>query len=107
VEPTPPESETLNWYTPEQRTPPVRCCLFVRLERKTDGRINFATSLWDPERGFLYHRLEDIALSGSGLFPSFYGVTHWALSERANEVKTDYAWLPPEQPDIPPTPLPL
>jgi hypothetical protein len=88
----PPDSETLKWYTPEERTPPARTCLFVRLERKTDGIINFATSVWDLERGFLYWRLEDIPFSGSGSFPSYYGVTHWALSERAKEAKTSYAW---------------
>jgi hypothetical protein len=84
--------ETLNWYTPDERTPPVRRCLFVRLERETDGVINFATSLYDAERGFLYSRLEDIPGSGSGVFPTFYTVTHWALSNAANEEETKYAW---------------
>ena len=90
--PDPLNSETLNWYTPEERTPPVERLLFVRCERKTDGMVNFATSIWDPERGFLYSRLEDIPHSGHGLFPTFYAVTHWALSNRANEAETTYAF---------------
>ena len=108
--PNPSNNETLEWYTPEERTPPVRSCLFVRLERATDGLVNFATSIYDPERGFLYWRLEDIpragASPGSGSFPSHYTVTHWALSERANETKTRYAWRLPKPPDLPIFPLP-
>jgi hypothetical protein len=92
-------SETLEWHTPQEVTPPVRSCLFVRLERLTDGLVNFATSIWDPERGFLYLRLEDVALSGHGLFPGGYSVTHWALSEQANQAGTNYAWV--EQPPPP------
>jgi len=105
------DKETLEWYTPEEGTPPVHCCLFVRLERATDGIINFATSIYDPERGFLYWRpMEDIPIAGnrpeSGIFPSYYVVTHWALSERANEAKTRYAWRLPKPPDLPPPPPP-
>jgi hypothetical protein len=85
-------SETLNWYTPDEQTPPGGSCLFVRLERVTDGLINFATSLYDAERGFLYLRLEDIPGSGSGVIPPSYLVTHWALSGAATEAGTKYAW---------------
>jgi hypothetical protein len=104
MEPNPSDSESLKWYRPEERTPPVRSCLFVRLERKTDGTINFATSVYDPEQGFLYLRLEDIPVSGHGFFPSYYAVTHWALSERTKEAKTVYAWLAEKERPIPPPP---
>lgn len=87
------DGETLNWYTPDEKTPPGGNCLFIRLERATDGLINFATSLYDAERGFLYLRLEDIPGSGSGVIPPHYIVTHWALSGAANEEGTKYAWL--------------
>jgi hypothetical protein len=104
MKPNSPDSETLKWHTPEEQTPPVRSCLFVRLERITDGLINFATSIYDPERGFLYLRLEDIPLSGHGSLPSQYAVTHWALSKRTHEAKTAYAWL--EEPETGPPPAP-
>jgi hypothetical protein len=86
------EGETLNWRTPDEETPPGGKLLFVRLEHVTDGIINFATSFYDPERGFLYARLEDIPNSGHGLLPPSYFVTHWALSRTANETETKYAW---------------
>jgi hypothetical protein len=78
----------------------------VRLERVTDGLVNFAASIYDPEQGFLYLRLEDIPLSGHGLFPSNYIVTHWALSKRAHEAKTAYAWREEPEPLLPPAPPP-
>jgi hypothetical protein len=89
-------SEVLTWWTVDQLDPPVRSCLFLRLQVDLIDVVDFCTGFWDGQH-FRFWPVPLIPASWSQrpaaqLFPSWIKVTHWALSEQANKADLRYAW---------------